>query len=205
VLLTGFGPFPGVPENVSGTLVRHLVRAARRSMQDCRFASAVLPTEWARAPRTLAKLHADHVPILALHFGVAAETRGFRIETEARNDCRASSDARGRQPLSQRLFDDGPDVRRATLAAGAIAAELRTKGYPVSLSDDAGGYLCNAALYHSLVLAEAADAGCRVGFVHIPANLDGPPLSLEQALAGALEIVRLALEPARPRISLTSV
>ena len=82
---------------------------------------------------------------------------------------------RDASPASPSLEDDGATVRAVTIAAPSIAATLESKGYPVSLSNDAGGYLCNAALYHSLALAERRGGDCRVGFVHIPADLTTPP------------------------------
>jgi pyroglutamyl-peptidase len=71
------------------------------------------------------------------------------------------------------------------------------------VSRDAGGYLCNATLYHSLGCAREAP-GRRVGFIHIPATLGRPGaanrgrvgasrLSWEQAQAGGLEILAACL------------
>ena len=194
VLLTGFGPFPGVSWNASGDLVKAVVRRARRDLPQYRFASIVLPTEWDRVPRLIAWLHARHAPRLALHFGVAAGARGFRIETKARNFCRSSSDAAGCSPALPRLEDTDTAVRAVTIEAQSIAAALDKKGYPVSLSNDAGGYLCNACLYYSLALAERSGGDCRVGFVHIPVDLTTPPFDLAEAIAGALEITKFALE-----------
>jgi pyroglutamyl-peptidase len=204
VLLTGFGPFPGVEENASGRLVRDLVRRARRAMPEYRFTAAILPTEWARVPPLISGLHARHAPALVLHFGVAAGGQSFRLETEARNFCRRAADAAGALPRSTTLADDGVETRPVTIAASSIAAGLRAKGYFVSLSNDAGGYLCNAVLYHSLALAEANGNQCDVGFVHIPADLSKPPLILAEAIAGALEIVKFALGPPRRHAHLTS-
>ena len=198
VLLTGFGPFPGVAKNASRRLVISLASRARWAMPSYRFVAAVLPTEWVLAPRTLADLYDRHEPVLALHFGVASEERGFRIETEARNSCQALQDATGCLPPAPRLVGDGADTRAVAINASSVAACLNTKGYTVSLSNDAGGYLCNAVLYHSLLQAERRGGVCRVGFVHIPANLAKEPLTLlTTVVAGALEILKLALEPAR--------
>ncbi len=199
ILLTGFGPFPGVAENASAALVKALARTARRAMPEYRFVTAVLPTEWARAPRLIAALDARHAPVLALHFGVAAGCRGFRLETEARNFCRFAPDAAGAGPLSDCLVVDGVATLKATIPIAAIAARLAAQGFPVSLSDDAGGYLCNAALYHSLERARRAGGGCRVGFVHIPADLASAFPDGQRAVAGALEIIKGGLEAcARP-------
>jgi len=86
-----------------------------------------------------------------------------------------------------------------------VVARLRCLGIAAFVSRDAGTYLCNAALYHSLASAKvAAKAGRRVGFVHIPAALARPgganrgrscacPLTWQQALDGALEILATCL------------
>ncbi|WP_291157996.1 pyroglutamyl-peptidase I [Hyphomicrobium sp.] len=204
VLLTGFGPFPGVPINASGELARKLARMARRALPEFCFTVAVLPTEWNRAPRLIANLHERHRPLLALHFGVAAGAKTIRLETEAANVCRAASDAAGAHPAAAQLAEDGPAVRRSSIAAPSIAAALNAKGYPSSISNDAGGYLCNAVLYHSLAAAEAR-GDCRVGFVHIPSDLSEPSLDMTAVSAAALEILKIALNTAAAETSLTLV
>ncbi len=193
ILLTGFGPFPGVAENASGALVKALARAVRRAMPEYRFVCAILPTEWVPVPRLIRALHAKHKPVLALHFGVATGSREFRLETEARNVCRASPDAAGAGPLADCLVTLGADTLKATIPTEAIAAKLAAQCYAVALSDDAGGYLCNAALYHSLEAARNAGRGCRVGFVHIPADLASAFPDRQKPVSGALEIVSGAL------------
>jgi pyroglutamyl-peptidase len=194
IFLTGFGPFPGVAENASGALVKALARTARRTMPEYRFVTAILPTEWGRVPRLIAGLHARHAPVLALHFGVAAGAEVFRLETEARNFCRAALDAAGTGPLFDCLVVEGAATLATTIPTAAIAAKLGAEGYPVSLSDDAGGYLCNALLYHSLDIARRARGGCRVGFIHIPADLASAFPERQKAVSGALAILKSALE-----------
>jgi pyroglutamyl-peptidase len=163
----------------------------------------MLPTEWEVAPQMLAELYERHDPVLALHFGVAAIKHGFQIETEARNFCRTSPDAAGCLPATSKVAEDGVDVRPVTIDAPAIAAHLSEKGYAVSLSDDAGGYLCNSVLYHSLVLAEKRGGVCPVGFIHIPTVVRPP--ALQTGAAGVLEIIKFALEPEASEAALTSV
>lgn len=204
VLLTGFGPFPGVPINASGELARKLARTARRVFPEFCFTVAVLSTEWNRAPRLIADLHERHRPLLALHFGVASGAKTIRLETEAANICRAALDATGTLPASAQLAVDGPAVRRSSIAASAIAAALNAKGFPSSISSDAGGYLCNAVLYHSLAAAEAREDAC-VGFVHIPQDLSEPPLDMTTVSAAALEIIKIALDTTPAKTSLTLV
>jgi pyroglutamyl-peptidase len=194
VLLTGFGPFPGMPENVTGQIVGAVARQARKEFPVHQFHIRTLATEWRAAPKRVDALFRKYQPVLALHFGVAQGADGFRLETQGLNVCRPAEDAAGCMPRAAELVAEGADAYAATLPVKAIALRLRSKGYPVSISDDAGGYLCNAVLYHALHTVAATGCPCKVGFVHIPPDLSGPPLTFDAAVAGSLEIVRCMLE-----------
>lgn len=203
VLLTGFGPFPGVRRNASGTLASWLALHARLAIPNVRTATAVLPTDWVRAPRLLAELHARHDPVLSLHFGVASNMKGLRIEAEAHNFCRMSADAAGNLPALGQLIESGAPALPATIDANGIAQHLGAKGFHATLSDDAGGYLCNAVLYHSLLAARQNGGRCKVGFVHIPTETTMRDILVTVA-PGALEILRSALQTSRQPTLLTS-
>ena len=209
VLITGFGPFPGVPVNATMRLLAELAQVAPRFFPEVRFAFAVLPTEWAAAPRRLQLLLGEVAPDLALHFGVSARARGFEIEQRARNACTATPDASGALPAATAVLNVEPEFLPTSLPLGRIVMRLRRMGVAAFVSRDAGAYLCNAVLYHSLVCAkDAAGSGRRVGFVHIPAALARPgganrgrsgacPLTWEEARQGALEILATCLGRAR--------
>ncbi len=196
VLLTGFGPFPGVAENATARLVPELALRAAATFPAYTFHHDILETAWGAAPERAAYLVATLQPMLALHFGVAREARGFQIERTAQNVCRIAADAAGCLPSAAQLDSAGPHARTSGIDAVALALRLEALGYPASVSEDAGAYLCNAVLYHSIAAAEAlAPSACRAGFIHIPADLSGPPLSYPEALEGSLEIMRAILEP----------
>jgi pyroglutamyl-peptidase len=211
VLITGFGPFPGVPVNATMRLVPELAQAAARRFAGVRIATAVLATEWTAAPRRLEALLEEIEPDLVLHFGVSSRARGFEVEARAQNACLQSPDAAGALPPGVAVREGGPEFVAATLPVRHIVARLRRRGIPAFVSRDAGGYLCNATLYHSLGCARDRP-GCRAGFVHIPATLGRPgaanrgrvggrTLTWEQTQAGGLEILaaclRLPPPPAR--------
>lgn len=195
-LLTGFGPFPGVAYNATGVLVPRLAAAARRQFPDWSIATAILPTEWSAAPLALSRHFARAQPLLALHFGVSREARGFVIETLGRNVCRDTADAAGMNPSAAMLVADGPATRAASLPTPEILARLARRGLPAATSDDAGGYLCNAVLYHSLGHAALAARTARAGFIHIPVDLGEPGsgLSLPDAVRGGLDILVACLD-----------
>lgn len=204
ILLTGFGPFPGIPANATSFLVPLLADKARQAFPGFRVVGEVLPTEWVGAPERLARLLETLEPDLALHFGVARGARGLEIEARAHNICRLSQDAVGALPDGAAVLAEGPERLPSRLPAAHIVRRLRARGIPAFISRDAGSYLCNALLYHSLVAASRHGNGRRVGFVHVPANLVGPPhqpmrpepgcpLRWPDVLDGGVELIAAAL------------
>ena len=174
VLLTAFGPFPGVPVNATMRLVPELAERAALAFPDVRFVTETLATEWQAAPRRLAAVIAEVKPDLILHFGVSSRARGFEIEQRAHNACRSMPDAAGVLPRAATLRDGGAEVLRASLPVPHLVLGLKRRGIPAYASRDAGAYLCNAVLYHSLQIAADRRGDCRVGFVHVPAALARP-------------------------------
>lgn len=205
ILLTGFGPFPGIATNASAELVGRLAASAGKRLAGYTVHGAILPTEWRDGPLRLTRLLDELEPVLALHFGVSSHTDGFAIEMRGRNACSSSPDAVGEHPHSSLVLEHGPDSLPATLPVHHIVARLRRKGLPARVSRDAGGYLCNALLYHSLTHARRHPGGWRAGFIHIPDGLaprgaasgrrsrSGCRMSLDDAVEGSLEIIAASL------------
>jgi pyroglutamyl-peptidase len=205
ILVTGFGPFPGVPDNASAQLVARLVASRDRRLIGYRIEGAILPTEWRGGPDRLLVLLAKHRPALALHFGVSSRASGFDIETRGSNRCSFSVDACGEIPAAASLDGDGPEHLPATIPAHHVVHRLRSRGLPAQISRDAGGYLCNALLYRSLDFARRHCPGMRAGFVHIPDALSvrrgvgkrrirqASRIDIDDAVAGASEILAASL------------
>jgi pyroglutamyl-peptidase len=197
ILLTGFGPFPGVPENVSGSLVMALASAATPAFPDFDVRFEILATEWEQAPARVTELIIALSPVLSLHFGVAKTASDIRLETRAANLCHGTADAAGLTPLSNRLVPNGDDLHAATIPISALYQTLAANGFPVSISDDAGGYLCNAVLYHSVLENNRQGRAGMSGFIHLPADLKSPPVTFSVALNVCLHVIGgcLAVEP----------
>src|SRR4029078_6044174 len=96
------------------------------------------------------RLWAGGGAVLALHLGVSHGARGFQIELVGRNLRGARPDASGQLPSCEAVIATGPAVLAATLPAERIVARLTRAGFPCCTSNDAGDYLCNAIMYHSL-------------------------------------------------------
>ena len=171
VLITGFGPFPGVEVNASADLAMDLSAAAARAFPDYHFRVENLPVVWGRAIEHLDDAFDRVRPILSLHFGVSDRALGLVIETRARNHCIDLPDADGCRPRGSRLVAGGRPERKTRLPATAIVRRLTAEGVPAQLSTDAGSYLCNAVMYHALTRARRVTPPILTGFIHIPVGL----------------------------------
>ncbi len=199
LLITGFGPFPGVPHNASGVLARNLAHTAKRVFPNISIVHANLHTEWKSTPTLLDTLVQTHRPNTMLLFGVSHQAKGFVVETSARNAA-ASVDAAGELPLAETLIANPTPTLRARLSAAQIVARLNARDLPARISHDAGTYLCNAAYFHALRLDALLDGQGRCIFVHLPANLPttvthtSQTLSFHDAVHGGLEIIATLLK-----------
>lgn len=167
LLVTGFGPFPGAPSNPSERLVRGLKGAfARRlSRLGVRLETRILDVVHATIAADLAALERELAPDAALHFGLAGRRLCVTVETRAHNRNRLFSvDAGKRLPGALLLDAAGPATRRASASLACLVPAL-ARTAPTRASIDAGAYVCNRTLWHSLA---AAPPGRPVAFIHIP-------------------------------------
>lgn len=189
LLVTAFGAFPGAPSNPTDEIVAELERCwrGRFSRMGVKLVTAVLPVVHAIGP-LIDALVAREKPDAIVHLGLAARRRSVTVEARARN--RAStlkSDARGAFAAGRA---HGPAV--ASLPSGwdaaLLAARLRAARIDADVSNDAGDYVCNAALWRSLE-AGAAPAV----LIHAPKKSRVPPAEIARALAGLLPAMTLRI------------
>ncbi len=168
ILVTGFGPFPGVADNPSATIVRAIETGRVRPPPRCEVVTEILPTSWdrvaARTPRLLAEARAD----MSLHFGLHRRARAFHIERVARNQARSLPDADGARPGSRSIRPRGPARLRSGIPAERIVAPLRAAGVPARASNHAGDYICNQLYYLMLAANRREGRGAPSLFVHVP-------------------------------------
>lgn len=172
ILVTGFGPFPGVRKNPSGQLARALARSPRLR-RVARVSALVIPTtyaEIAKLPRQVARKKPDAV----LMFGLAGRARILRIETRGRNRADSKYPDAARKRARRVLVPGAPKILKVTAPAAALLKAARATGVKVRLSSDAGSYVCNAAIFHMLNATQGKNAPL-VAFVHIPWPLEHAP------------------------------
>ena len=185
IVITGFGQFPGVPENPS-----HAVIDALRGTPGLLPASAScrkVEVSYAAVPPALDAILADPPAALVLT-GFSRSAKGLRLETRA-HDYRSPDheDAFGYRPDAGAAPRYYMEQVRADLPA--ISCTVSQAGIACGLSDDAGAYLCNHIYHAALSLIVERDLLTLAVFVHLPAIV-GTPLAKESA--GAMELKTMA-------------
>jgi len=171
VLVTGFGPFPGMPRNPSEAIVRRIGAEDLPGV-----AARILPTEWAVCDWLGERAGAAETVVM---FGVAGGARRLRYERVSRPRARDAPDAAAMLPVRPPARS-----RRTALDVPALVAAARRAGFPATVSDDAGAYICNAS--YGAVLAAVP----RALFVHVPPAQPSGILSLDGLEAHALWLIR---------------
>jgi pyroglutamyl-peptidase len=196
ILVAGFGPFGSVERNPSELIATELDGSV---VAGAATVGRVLPVSAERTPVAVREAIAEVGPSLVLLLGVAPGRSALAAERVALNVFDFEEpDNDGEQPVDVPIRPGGPAAYFSTLPLRAIVKAWHDAGIPGYVSDTAGTYLCNAALYSALDL----DVGAPSGFVHLPslpeeAARKRPPQP-SMALTTLIEGVRLALEVSVP-------
>ena len=206
VLLTGFGPFPGVPFNPSAVLIKALAGRQRPAFAGITRTTHIFATAYEAVDHDLPKLFAQK-PDIVLMFGLAGSRRHVCIETRARNAVSLLfPDASGHRAERGLIVPHGQSALRGNAPFADLLGALHGSGIPSRLSRDAGRYLCNYLYWRAL---ERADGGSAlVQFIHIPwVRFNSPRRHQSRSVAFrplvlAAERLLLALIAAKRRQSL---
>jgi pyroglutamyl-peptidase len=165
ILLTAFEPFDGTGLNSSLEGCRaYLDRWAAEL--DLRF--ALLPVEYGPDVIPVEQALAEEPADVILHTGQASGAAEIRVERIAVNARYADGERESWGRPQDLIEPGGPAGLFATIPVDAVASAIRGAGVPAVVSNHAGIYLCNHALYRSLRREELSPTGARVGFLHVP-------------------------------------
>jgi pyroglutamyl-peptidase len=164
ILVTGFEPFGGQSLNPSWEVARALHGL---TLPGAQVTAVQLPCVFAQALPVLQQALATHSPDIVLALGQAEGRCDFSVERVAINvmDARIPDNA-GAQPIDVPVIAGGPAAYFSTLPIKSLVAGLRASGFPASVSQTAGTFVCNQVFYalqHTL-----AGLGVHSGFVHLP-------------------------------------
>ncbi|KAF5443135.1 hypothetical protein F2P56_035723 [Juglans regia] len=180
--VTGFKKFQGVAENPTETIVSNLKDFVERrglppgvTLGTCTIletaGDGALPLLYQTLESGISRMDGtSNEQVVWLHFGVNSGAPKFAIEQQAVNEATfRCPDELGWQPQKLPIVceDGGTSRARETCCSIEVILKfLKRKGFDVTLSNDAGRFVCNYVYYHSLRFAE--QKGHKSLFVHVP-------------------------------------
>ncbi|XP_039998912.1 pyroglutamyl-peptidase 1-like isoform X2 [Xiphias gladius] len=163
VIVTGFEPFGEHAVNSSWVAVQELEQLGLGETVDLYVYE--VPVEYQAVRSLLLSLWNQHKPQLAVHVGVSGSATAVTLEQYGHNNGYKRPDNRAFSPASQCCIENGPDCISSVLDMDTVCKRVSDSdiGVAVSVSNDAGSYLCDYTYYMSLYRGEGHSA-----FVHVP-------------------------------------
>ncbi|XP_059448471.1 uncharacterized protein LOC132179725 [Corylus avellana] len=178
--VTGFKKFQGVAENPTESIVTNLKDFVERrglppgaTLGSCTVietaGDGALPLLYQTLESSISST-TNNEQVVWLHLGVNSGALKFAIEKQAVNEATfRCPDELGWQPQQLPIVSEDGETSRAretSCCTAEILKYLKKGGFDVTISDDAGRFVCNYVYYHSLRLAE--QKGHKSLFVHVP-------------------------------------
>ena len=171
LLLTYFGPFPGVPVNPTVALAEGAVRALNTARPDLRVVARELPVSYDGSSAALRAALQEVQPDALISLGVAVGRDVVSLEQVAINlDSAGIEDNDGDRRCDEPIVPDGREAYFSSLPVRASFERLRAAGEPVEISYTAGTYVCNHVFYEGQRISRELGLSIPAGFVHVPAT-----------------------------------
>ncbi|CAN1151190.1 Pyrrolidone-carboxylate peptidase [Linum perenne] len=183
VHVTGFKKFQGVVQNPTETIVTRLKDYVEKQglpagvtlgsctvLETAGDGAVSMLYKTLESSTTTATNAEKNEQVVWLHLGVNSGATKFAIERRAVNEATfRCPDEMGWQPQNHPIISDDGEItclRQTCCSVDAILTSLKKKRFDVTISDDAGRYVCNYVYYHSLKFAQ--QNGHKSLFVHVP-------------------------------------
>ncbi|MGP4072120.1 pyroglutamyl-peptidase I [Piscibacillus sp. B03] len=169
ILLTGFEPFLDFKTNPTMEVAKYL---DGKTINNYEVTSRVFSVDFNQSGREMLNAIEEESPDVVVALGLAGNRRHITPERIAINCNDGPKDNRGYKPNGEKVFEDGPDAYFSTLPIYEMVDSMKRNGYPASISNSAGTYLCNNVMYHALHHAKTSNLSYRAGFIHIPPSYE---------------------------------
>ncbi|MBT3783643.1 hypothetical protein HOF92_01630 [bacterium] len=171
ILVTGFEPFQGVPENPSGVLMSEVEQWHPHDTDPAGYSlkSAVLPTEYEGCETRMKALLEEFPADVVLGTGVHKERELVHLESTAVNlDDSKRADNAGVSRHGTKIIKGGEGFLKGNLEWEYLISDLGKAGIQAVMSHDAGFFVCNHYYYWLCHRRCLVDFPHSVGFVHLP-------------------------------------
>ena len=196
LLLTAFDPFGG--DKVNPAL--EAVRLVSEKVGNVEVVKLEVPTVFRKSIATVATAIAKEKPDAVLCIGQAGGRYDITPERVAINlDDTRIQDNEGNQPIDEPVFADGDAAYFSNLPVKAMVQAIKDAGYPSSLSNSAGTYICNHVMYGILYYIHKEFPDVRGGFIHVPyaaSQAVNKPNTPSMAIADITAALEAAIEAA---------
>lgn len=178
-LVTGFEPYGGMEHNPSAEIARRLDGARVAGVP---VLGRLLPVDLARFDRAWRGLLKDVDPVAVILLGLAPGEAVIRLERVALNlaDFPIPDNA-GATVVDHAIDARGAAALWSRLPLRDIQRRLLAMGIPARMSETAGTYLCNVAMYRAL---RRVPRRVPCGFIHLPLLPAQVAIAMERKLAG---------------------
>lgn len=189
VLLTAFDPFGGDSFNAAMYAVENC-----RAPEGLEIHKFIVPTVFGLAAEKVAEEIERLRPDVIISVGEGSSRHMVTPERVGVNvmDARIPDNA-GRQPVDEKIAEDGPDAYFSMLPIKAMVDRMTAAGFSAEVSNSAGTFVCNSLMYGVLhyvnahfpgspdyisagrTAADGADPAAGsyhpiAGFIHVPAD-----------------------------------
>ena len=193
VLVTGFEPFGGESINPSW----EAVKALPDEINGAEIVKQRLPVTFRGVRELLPRLIVEERPDIVILTGQAGGRPNITVERVAINVMDSTmADNEGFTPEDEPVFEGAPAAYFATIPIKTIVRALRNAGIPSGISNTAGTYVCNTAMFTALHTIAVRGLETKAGFIHVPFShaqaLDKPRPSMAQETIN--EAIRKAVE-----------
>ena len=189
VLVTGFEPFGEEKVNPSWEAVKMLPDV----VGDAEIVKYQLPVSFKKVRELLPEIISKEKPEVIILTGQAGGRVNITVERVAINVMDSTKeDNDGYKPEDEPIFEDAPAAYFSTLPIKRIVRALRENKIPAMVSNTAGTYVCNTAMFTALHYVATNDLNAKAGFIHVPYI---PEQVLEKnAPSMPLEMIKRAIE-----------
>ena len=147
ILLTGFDPFGGESINPSWEVVRRIPQ----NIKGAEIKGIQIPTVFQKSFEVLKNEIEIFQPDVVICVGQAGGRQGITPERIAINiDDARIADNEENQPIDFPIQEDGESAYFSTLPIKAMVDKMTSSGFPASVSNTAGTFVCNHIMYQVL-------------------------------------------------------
>lgn len=186
ILLTGFEPFGDLKVNPSQAILERITDGHTLCNLH-EINTVILPVRFDSAGARIKKTIQEFKPDAILSLGLSEGSNSITLERKAMN-LKQDVDVRNTKNINgpKLILLGRPISYKSTLPLERIFRSLKDRNIPVTMSDDAGKYICNYVFYlacHQIKLLKNVG---KAGFIHVP-------LMSEQMLESTSDVPSLPL------------